>query len=141
MHPHVTRNNISWLHFSWATLYVVYRRWSKPPAVTATERDTLCDRSVVGSTSRQRLHVAVRLSPYFFYFRDKRIFGINAFPLFHCGKSGANVLVMRWIFESATSYQTACLNGAEFEVLIFVEELSYRLRWWSFPDDLYTVRA
>jgi len=22
-----------------------------------------------------------------------------------------------------------------------VEELSYRLRWWTFPDDLYTVRA
>jgi len=22
-----------------------------------------------------------------------------------------------------------------------VEELSYRLRWWSFPDDLYTVRG
>ena len=22
-----------------------------------------------------------------------------------------------------------------------VEELSYRLRWWSFPNDLYTVRA
>jgi len=23
MHPNVTRNNISWLHFSWATLYML----------------------------------------------------------------------------------------------------------------------
>jgi len=40
-----------------------------------------------------------------------------------------------------TTSTTTSTSTSTTTSVLGVEELSYRLRWWTFPNDLYTVRA